>query len=64
MSENNNLKEIFQKISNAIVIETSNWDTNKKLWDNYASEWVRHFIIPQLNLYNFKAINRKRTLIG
>lgn len=40
MDENTNLKEIFQKISDAIVIETSNWDTNRKLWDNYASEWV------------------------
>ena len=35
------LKKLVQQLSSAVTYtESSNFDTNKKLWDNYAKDWT------------------------
>jgi hypothetical protein len=40
------LINLVQSLSHVITYaDSSNVDTNRKLWDNYARDWVRAFLL-------------------
>lgn len=49
-SSSQSLINLVQSLSHVITYaDSSNVDTNRKLWDNYARDWVRPFCVPVLS---------------